>query len=230
MKSILIIFVALFLSGCEDLNTFCPKDTNTSDSNTTNPDNNTTYYLHTNIKTSLFWIGEFGDDSESAWDSNWIANYGGIDRPDDRKDPPRYEPADFIPKENSFYVALPYNDMQNGEMKADRDSIVPWSTEKDNPYRSICKNRWVKITSNSGASAYAQWEDVGPSGDNDVKYVFEQSNPSGADSFGLAISPAVRDYLKLNENEEVNWKFAEEESVDISGPWFDIITTSNSNQ
>ncbi len=115
-------------------------------------------------------------------------------------------------------------------MKADRYPIVFWADEDDNSNKSICKNRWVKITAINGASAYAQWEDVGPSGDDDENYVFGESNPLNASSFGLVISPAVRDYLKLDENETVNWEFVEETSVDPRGPWFDTVTTSGSDQ
>ncbi|MBV9643865.1 MAG: hypothetical protein JO334_09865 [Verrucomicrobia bacterium] len=44
-------------------------------------------------------------NAQSSCDRNWATSYGGVDDPVRRKD---YEPADFRPVENPFYVALPY--------------------------------------------------------------------------------------------------------------------------
>ena len=67
------------------------------------------------IVTTTFWIGEKPTANnpvpnvQSSWDKNWTKNYGGYDNPDrsQRRD---FIPAKFTPKQNPFYIALPYND------------------------------------------------------------------------------------------------------------------------
>lgn len=246
MKIIFIVLMAFFLIGCEDVNTYCKSDTNDTnetnetnmntpdpnttypDENTTYPDENITYFVHENIKSSLFWVGEPDENNvsneESAWDSLWQVHFGGIDTPDERNE---YYPEAFTPSENPFYVALPYNDLdEDGYKKQDILTYIPWATEND-PETSICKNRWVKITANR-KSAFAQWEDVDPSQENDIAYVFGTKSPTDS-STGLAVSPAVRDYLGLDNNQTVDWEFVESNSVP-DGPWRDIVTTSKSDQ
>jgi hypothetical protein len=69
----------------------------------------------TNIVTTVFWVGELPTANNpvpnraSSWDQNWTANYGGYDNPDPatRRD---LIPAKFTPRQNPFYIALPYND------------------------------------------------------------------------------------------------------------------------
>ena len=50
------------------------------------------------------------------WDLNWTANYGGTDNPEPsaRRN---YIPIAFVPKQNPFYFALPYNDVTHGQFK-----------------------------------------------------------------------------------------------------------------
>ena len=69
----------------------------------------------TNIVTTVFWIGEqpsgnnLTPNRASAWDKQWTKNYGGFDNPNPahRRN---YVPIKFIPEQNPFYCALPYND------------------------------------------------------------------------------------------------------------------------
>ena len=63
---------------------------------------------------SVFWIGEDATadnrhipNHASAWDPDWIDSYGGVDDPTRRQNN-GYWPEGFKPKENPFYVALPY--------------------------------------------------------------------------------------------------------------------------
>jgi len=154
-----------------------------------------------------------------------MLHYGGIDTPDQRTE---YFPAGFVPDENPFYVALPYNDLgSNGEFKPNIQAYIPWAIESDTPSRSICKNRWVRISAHR-KDAYAQWEDVGPIASSDINYVFGSSEPFVGTDAGLRVSPAIRDYLGLDANDTVAWKFVEFSQVP-AGPWKDIITTSLSN-
>ena len=78
------------------------------------------YQLHKNIVATMFWVGEpSGSDNAyiandaSAWDDEWQKDYGGVDDPNTRDG---YYPAGFVPKENPFYFASPFNDFdENGK-------------------------------------------------------------------------------------------------------------------
>jgi len=194
--------------------------------------------IHRNISTTLFWAGEPADDDNkgisncpSAWDDNWAEhfcgtkNFGKGDDPDNRSG---YFPAQFTPtKENPFYFALPYNDFDNnGNRKAEASKIIPWANEKAwGKNESMCKNHWIKIT-HDGKVAYAQWEDVGPWGETDANYVFGSAAPqcSDNDNVGLDVSPAVNDYLGLEDIDKTDWQFVDEKDVP-DGPWKQIKTT-----
>jgi len=185
------------------------------------------YYLHKNITSTIFWVGEKGSDENknipnlaSAWDDIWVYHYGGVDNPDSREG---YYPKEFKPFENPFYVALPFNDFnENGEKKANLN-FIPWYKETK---ESLCKNRWVKIIHN-GKTAYAQWEDVGPFEEDDKDYVFGTAKPKNQinSSAGIDLSPAVRDYLNLNDIDKVSWQFIDSKDVP-NGPWKRITTKS----
>jgi hypothetical protein len=81
--------------------------------------------------TTLFWVGE-GADSENAyisnqgsyWDDTWTTHFGGVDDPNDRCS---YYPCAFVPKENPFYVALPYGEFESGSGDINRSAkTIPW--------------------------------------------------------------------------------------------------------
>lgn len=64
--------------------------------------------------TTLFWVGEpsnaenaFIPNDQSYWDKDWQDNYGGVDDPERRN---RHWPSGFTPRQNPFYVALPYGE------------------------------------------------------------------------------------------------------------------------
>jgi len=193
------------------------------------PQNLSKYPTHQNITTTVFWIGESADadndyisNSQSAWDSMWIQHYGGIDDPKSRAG---FFPSNFVPRENPFYVALPYNDIDGNGIRKSDSTRTYWYDEKNwNDSESIVKNRWVKIT-RGDKTAYAQWEDAGPFVYDDVNYVFG-NNPPKAKS-GLDISPAVRDYIEIRggKSTHVSWQFVDEKDVP-DGPWKMIITRS----
>jgi hypothetical protein len=190
------------------------------------------YFLHKNITSTIFWVGEKASDankdisnSPSAWDEKWKKHFGGTDTSQKRNG---FYPAGFVPKENPFYVALPFNDFdRNGKRKANLQAIIPWVGAKQySDNESICKNRWVKIAK-AGKIAYAQWEDVGPFKENDEAYVFGSVAPASKTNknSGIDVSPAVRDFLGLDGIDKVDWQFAEASDVP-DGPWKNIITTS----
>jgi len=106
-----------------------------------------------------------------------------------------YWPAGFTPMENPFYVALPYDDLDDSGNRRDNVAeVIPWAkTHTFAPTVSIVKNRWLKIVANSN-TCYAQWEDVGPFNTNDVRYVFGSARPRNRANkrAGLDVSPAVQ--------------------------------------
>ena len=172
------------------------------------------------IVSTVFWIGETGSgptNTRSAWDKNWVGRYGGIDDPVRRSG---YRPTGFRPRENPFYVALPYCDMAGGRLKPEAAKVVPWFVERfcglDS---SVCKGQWLEIR--LGAKiCYAQWEDVGPFYTDSASYVFgdERPSPNVNHGAGIDVSPAVRDYLRLGSFGLVDWRFVEPADVP-PGPW-----------
>lgn len=176
------------------------------------------------ITATVFWVGEQPSprnptpNNASAWDPNWQTNFGGVDRPELRNG---YLPKSFVPKQNPFYIALPYNDMlPNGEYRPEAAEVIPWFYKVEQGTRkSVCQGRWVAIH-REGKICYAQWSDVGPFTTDDWEYVFQgkRPRPNLNGSAGIDLSPAVRDYIQLNGNHKVDWKFVEDFEVP-DGPW-----------
>jgi len=177
------------------------------------------------IVTTVFWIGEKPTANNpvpnraSSWDVNWTKNYGGLDDPDKshRHD---FVPAKFTPRQNPFYCALPYNDKAKEGHRPEAPRVVPWFQEAyQGPGVSTCKGRWIAIRKGNKV-AYAQWEDAGPFRTDHWQYVFgnERPKPNLNKGAGLDVSPAVRDYLGMNETDVTDWKFVEFTEVP-HGPW-----------
>jgi hypothetical protein len=180
------------------------------------------YPWHQNITTTTFWVGEPSSpgspsNARSAWDLNWLTSYGGCDSPLQRKD---YLPAAFVPRQNPFYVALPYNDVENGHTKPEAAAVIPWFRSafvRDG--QSVCKGQWVAIR-RAGRVCFAQWEDVGPFRTDLAGYVFGAGRPAPNrnQDAGLDVSPAVREYLGLSGTDLSDWKFVSQGQVP-PGPW-----------
>jgi hypothetical protein len=156
-------------------------------------------YLHEDILTTYFWIGEgesednnYISNAVSAWDEKWVEHYGGYDDPECREG---FYPCGFVPSENPFYCALPYEEVS-------------------------MKNKWVEVIFEEN-SCYCQVEDVGPYYSDDVDYVLGGSRPRY--HIGLDVSPAVRDCLGLSGWDNTSWRFVEEVP---EGPWKEIVTES----
>ncbi|MGK0189634.1 MAG: hypothetical protein ACI9R3_005451 [Verrucomicrobiales bacterium] len=176
------------------------------------------------ITTTIFWIGEDPTaknptpNHASSWDPKWEINYGGFDSPDPRKRAWDYRPAAFIPKENPFYCALPFNDITEANTAR---RVIPWrrNGSMSKSSRSLCKSHWIAVRYGRKI-CYAQWEDCGPFVTDDWPYVFGYSRPKNQynNSAGLDVSPSVRDYLKIRSGAPCDWRF-----VDLSevppGPW-----------
>ena len=177
------------------------------------------------IVTTVFWIGEPSGPNNpvsnvrSSWDFNWTANYGGNDPPEawNRRN---YIPVAFTPRQNPFYVALPYNDVTHGEFKPEAPLVIPWFRRAYTaPGQSVCKDRWVAIRKGHRI-CYAQWEDCGPFRTDNFQYVFgkERPQPNANGGAGLDVSPAVRDYLGLQGKDLTDWQFVDAPDVP-QGPW-----------
>lgn len=187
--------------------------------------NSRRYPWKNNIVTTVFWIGELPTvnnpvpNTKSSWDKEWVRSYGGFDDPDTRGRR-GYLPARFIPRQNPFYIALPYNDVTKGQTKPEAPRVIPWFRETFvREGESVCKSRWVVVRAR-GREAYAQWEDCGPFRTDHWQYVFGNQRPlpnlnQGA---GLDVSPAVRDYLGMRGKDVASWRFVEFRDVP-RGPW-----------
>ncbi|HEY3602754.1 MAG TPA: hypothetical protein VGK72_12425 [Chthoniobacterales bacterium] len=177
------------------------------------------------IVTTVFWIGEKPSANNpvpnraSSWDKTWSRSYGGYDDPK-RSNRNNYIPADFIPRQNPFYCALPYNDKAKEGHRAEAPRVVPWFKEAyQGPGVSVCKGHWVAIRKGNRV-VYAQWEDAGPFRTDHWQYVFgnERPKPNLNHGAGLDVSPAVRDYLGLEDTDVTEWKFVDFDEVP-HGPW-----------
>ena len=156
---------------------------------------------------------------KSAWDANWAANYGGVDSPDPSA-LRSYLPIAFIPRQNPFYCALPYNDVTHGQFKPEAPLVIPWfKHEYRGPGQSVCRDRWLAIRKGN-RTCYAEWEDCGPFLTDHFQYVFgnERPKPNVNHGAGLDVSPAVRDYLGLAPTDVIDWQFVDIRDVP-PGPW-----------
>ncbi len=176
-----------------------------------------------NIVTTYFCVGELPTrrnptpNTASSWDPQWMKSYGGYDDPARRRG---YIPAAFVPRQNPFYCALPYNDVTRGTTKPEARFVIPWfKREFERPGKSVCHGRWVAIRKGDRI-AYAQWEDCGPFRTDHWQYVFGKEAPKPNINGGAAldVSPAVRDYLGLSGRDVCDWKFVEFHEIPF-GPW-----------
>jgi len=214
------------------------------------------YPWHTDIVATTFWVGEIFDPTAedgsqmlSTYDSEWFANYGGCDglvaggdcATEARKVANGYFPTAMTPKENPFYLDLPFDDLNDENAFARRGAVIPWAQqpgyaghETDRDF-SYMKNRWVEVKMN-GTSCFGQIQDAGPGEYNDAEYVFGTSDArplnkryNGA---GMDVSPALNGCLgfaELNgEDDRVSWRFVDDDDVP-DGPWLTVVTTSPVN-
>jgi hypothetical protein len=183
------------------------------------------YLWKHDIITTIFWVGERPGghnpvpNLRSSWDRYWSYDYGGYDNPDaaGRRN---FIPIKFVPRQNPFYFALPYNDVQGHHTKYEASRVIPWFKEafvRDG--RTVLKDRWIAVR-HGNKVCYAQWEDCGPFRTDDWRYVFgdERPRPNLNQGAGLDVSPAVRDFLGLGIKDPCDWKFVEFREVP-RGPW-----------
>ncbi|GAB2681340.1 hypothetical protein GCM10027271_48140 [Saccharopolyspora gloriosae] len=211
------------------------------------------YPWHTGIVATTFWVGEVldpdtsdGSQVISTYDSAWQQHYGGCDGVllDGRCDTePRtaangYFPTRMTPRENPFYLDLPFDDLNDPIAFEQRGAVVPWSRdpgyagrERDESF-SYLKNRWVQLT-RGDAVCFGQVQDAGPAEYHDARYVFGHDDPRPVNTrfngAGLDVSPALNGCLGFTHlngaHDRVDWRFVEESDVP-DGPWRRVVTTS----
>jgi len=178
------------------------------------------------IVTTTFWIGEKPTPNnpvpnhKSCWDPQWASNYGGTDTPSKSGRTKDFIPAGFTPRQNPFYVALPYNDKCSEGHKPEAETVIPWYHDAyRGPDASVCKGRWIAIRRGNRV-CYAQWEDAGPFRTDNWQYVFgnERPKPNLNKGAGLDVSPAVRDFLGMDDTDVTDWKFVDFAEIP-PGPW-----------
>ena len=88
------------------------------------------------IVTTVFWIGEEpsgnnprASNRSSSWDHNWTGSYGGFDDPNPSHRRSNYIPAKFTPRQNPFYVALPYNDKATNGHRPEAERVIPYGSK-----------------------------------------------------------------------------------------------------
>lgn len=179
------------------------------------------------IVATVFWVGEEPTENnptpndKSSWDTQWMQNYGGYDDPDPNKRKDNFTPASFTPKQNPFYVALPYNDcIDYDSHKPEASRVIPWFKQRFvRSGKTVLKGQWIAIRYGNRV-CYAQWEDCGPFVTDDHEYVFGSSRPKNTSNrgAGIDISPGVRDYLGISSSGRCDWRFVDVSEVP-AGPW-----------
>jgi hypothetical protein len=179
------------------------------------------------IVATVFWVGESPTannpvpNDKSSWDTEWVKNFGGFDDPDRARRTDHFTPSAFTPKQNPFYIALPYNDVVDyNTHKSSAKRVIPWFPQKfTREGKTVLKGVWVAIR-HGNRVCYAQWEDCGPFETDDVDYVFGNARPRNTQNngAGIDISPAVRDYLGLSSMSRCDWRFVDVSEVP-AGPW-----------
>ncbi|NJC22649.1 hypothetical protein BJ994_001725 [Arthrobacter pigmenti] len=211
------------------------------------------YPWHTDIVATVFWVGEIHDPTASdgsqeisTYDSNWMANYGGCDgvivegscETEPRVASNGYFPSSMTPKQNPFYLDLPFDDVNDEDAFEMREEVIPWAEDPgyagkaDDRTFSYMKNRWVRMEKD-GSTCYGQIQDAGPGVYDDAEYVFGTLDQRPANTrfngAGMDVSPALAGCLQFEQlngaQARVDWKFVEESEVP-DGPWKILVTTA----
>jgi hypothetical protein len=183
------------------------------------------YPWHHGINATQFWCGESAksgggiSNARSAYDSAWMAHFGGVDLPSPaaRRN---FVPASFRPHLNPWYAALPFSDVDsNGHTKRIARQI-PWFMER---FRrdglSIMLGTWLECR-HGGRVCYLQVGDAGPFRTDSFAYCFGNArpDPNRNGDAGIDLSPAAYQFLGLTDTQSVDWRFCSSANVPI-GPW-----------
>ncbi len=209
------------------------------------------YPWHTRIVATTFWVGEIfdadapdGSQMISTYDDHWYESYGGCDgrfrrgvcTTERRFAKDGWFPRRMTPKQNPFYLDVPYDDLNDRIGFRRRGEVIPWASRPryaakvDDPQVSLMKNRWVKLRSR-GRTCFGQIQDAGPGRYHDARYVFGRRDARPAskryNNAGMDVSPALNGCLgfrSLNgDRDKVSWRFIDGGDVP-RGPWNRIVT------
>ncbi len=210
------------------------------------------YPLHTSIVATTFWVGEVfnpdasdGSQEISTYDADWMGSYGGCDGvvvdgvclTEPRTAANNYFPTQMTPRQNPFYLDLPFDDVNNPTAAAMRADVIPWADDPGwgeklaDPRTSVMKNRWVAIRKGERV-CYGQIQDAGPGQYDDARYVFgaDDARPANTEfnGAGMDVSPALNGCLGFEDldgsNDRVDWWFVDDVDVPV-GPWRILVTT-----
>ena len=178
------------------------------------------------IVTTTFWVGEAPTKNNpvpnhvSSWDADWAKNYGGTDDPDpDQRAELHAGEIRAAAKSLLRGAALQRPDDEGPQARGGAGHSVVSKTVYRGSDKSVCKGRWIAIKFKDRV-CYAQWEDCGPFRTDHWQYVFgnERPKPNLNKGAGLDVSPAVRDFLGMNDTDVTDWKFVDFDEVP-TGPW-----------
>jgi hypothetical protein len=208
-----------------------------------------------------------GSQTCSAYDGQWAKHWSGVDNGQKEgsktdcagaalggcdgvwhgtkcgtevRKAPDFWPSQAKPKENPFYLDLPFDDVNDATALKTRCAVIPWANDggkcTSDPKVSLMKNRWVRMIGPSGHPCFGQIEDAGPSSGSryhDSKYVFGANDARPANKkygrAGLDVSPALNGCLGFKEldgdTDHIRWQFVDDADVP-AGPWTKVITKS----
>lgn len=222
---------------------------------TSHASDNDKYPWHTGIVATTFWVGEIFDPNAedgsqmfSTYDSDWFDNYGGCDgvevdgvcTTEKRVAANGFFPSSMTPKQNPFYLDLPYDDVHDALAFRNRASDIPWANDPgyagraDDRSISFMKNRWVKLVKGA-QTCYGQIADAGPGEYHDAAYVFgvDDTRPfnSRYGGAGMDVSPALNGCLGFTDldgdDDVLDWQFVDVGDVP-EGPWSRVQSSDNS--
>lgn len=209
---------------------------------------------HTQIPVTTFWVGELfdpgasdGSQRISTYDNDWVSSYGGCDgvvteagicETERRYADEGWFPRRMEPRQNPFYLDVPYDDVHDETGFARRCAVIPWADPGrggrcDDRDHSYLKNVWLELVGPSGRECYGQVQDAGPGEYDDARYVFGDDDARPANQryggAGMDVSPALNGCLGLasldGTGDLVRWRFVPADDVP-DGPWRVIVTTS----
>ncbi|MGZ4413549.1 MAG: hypothetical protein ACXVRZ_04100 [Gaiellaceae bacterium] len=230
-----------------------------------------THIVSTTFWVGEIFNGSIADGSQvcSTYDSQWAYHYSGVNngpapkgtdcsgapvggcdgiasagscRTEPRSAANGYFPTRMTPRENPFYLDLPFDDVNDRTAFAERCQVIPWASQpgfaghcNDGGF-SYMKNHWVRLVGPNGKTCYGQVEDAGPSHGNlyhDAAYVFGAQNAQPIqgqfNDAGLDVSPALNGCLGFAEldgdGDRVSWQFVDASDVP-AGPWLRVVTTT----
>ena len=132
----------------------------------------------------------------------------------------------MTPRQNPFYLDLPFDDINNPTAFAQRGSVVPWAHEPGLSGRagdrsvSFMKNRWVKISEATGsATARSRTPGRATTTTRRTSSAATTDGPKNSryNGAGMDVSPALNGCLAFADlngaDDRVDWRFVDDADV-----------------